>query len=245
MIDNDKIKYFIITPVKISSAGQIKPWKVEAYNFEYRMNIFKKYTYPSIMNQSDLDFEWICTSSTSCLNPSEIQELKNIKGVTNLFFNEEETSEWFKHTMNYIKSKIKKRHEFLITTKLDNDDAYHINFVKKIKEYANQCSNKLLVTYQTGIQYDLVNKKSYLYTQQTSNPFITLIEKIDSKNLNDLKGVFFNIHSRMKNHFPIKFIGKDKIGWVQNIHENNILNKIDSKNEIPLNQAFKNFVFEE
>lgn len=87
-------------------------------HLKQRMDIFWKYTYPSIMNQTDKDFEWILITSGTWTD--KVKDLK-IPGTTCMSFGD-----------------VRKQNDVRIQTRIDNDDLLLPDYVKEIKKVAEE-----------------------------------------------------------------------------------------------------------
>lgn len=109
--------------------------------------------------------------------------------------------------------------EFIITSRIDNDDEYLPKFVETIQKAFN---GKEEVIDVKGVQFDTINNQKYTSGRLTPNsPFISLVEKS-----NNIKSVYFCSHSNMCKHFKCRFSNDTEVHYIQNIHNNNIMNKI-------------------
>lgn len=109
--------------------------------------------------------------------------------------------------------------EYVITSRIDNDDEYYPNFVKSIHECFNEEEEILDVI---GIQIESISSKKYTSGRTIPNsPFISLVEKNE-----DIKTVFYKQHSHMPKFFKNRFVDNKEPLYIQNIHDNNLMNKI-------------------
>jgi len=121
----------------------------------------------------------------------------------------------------YLKN-IKIESKYLITSRIDNDDEYLPNFVKTVQESFNSCDEVIDVI---GVQYDNIKDKFYTSGRLSPNsPFISLVEKSE-----DIKSVYCYSHTNMCKHFKCRFSNSGEVNYIQNIHNNNIMNKIIGK----------------
>lgn len=177
--------------------------------FDERMNLFKKYTLPNVQNQTNMDFEWIIFSDKEL----EI-DFKN---------------KFFVNLTKYkqYKEELEQEYEYIIETRLDNDDVISLDFINKIQDYFNE-----FIEYQDnfvieprGYRYDARNDTFYedkFYNPTFSSPFLSLVSKLGSK-----KYVFDYVHGQMCREYPTYFI-KER-GWVQIIHSTNKLMNKDTE----------------
>lgn len=114
--------------------------------------------------------------------------------------------------------------DYLITTRVDNDDGVSNNFIEIIQSNFNKQQFEFL-NFSNGYILNLKkNKKIGFYkSKQLSNPFITLIENFN----NNFKTVMCDWHTRLNKYGKIVQNNSDYM-WLQTIHENNISNIVSS-----------------
>src|SRR5690606_12351098 len=120
----------------------------------------KKYTLPSIKNQTCKDFIWAIFSD---------EELE-IDYDNKMFFYRDSYFAW--------KEKLEEEYEYIIETRLDNDDIIHPGFIKSIQA---SFLEKTFVLDFRGYRYDLRNDSIYedkLYSSSFTSPFLSLISKL-------------------------------------------------------------------
>lgn len=187
--------------------------------FKERIDLFYRYTYPSILNQSIKDFHWLILVDDRT-NKELVRELldRDVSSLFTLVFVGD--SDYLK----VLKEKIihlSNRCDDIITTSLDTDDGVSPNFVKDVQFICKSSKKRLpfginfnrgfIVDCNTGIFF----KKSFL-----SNPFYSLIESREN---------FFTVcqypHHLLSNHFDtINYHNSEY--WFQNIHGGNFGNVI-------------------
>ncbi|MFC5624601.1 glycosyltransferase [Algoriphagus winogradskyi] len=184
----------------------------------YRMNLFYKYTYPTLTYQSEKNFKWVVLFDVQ--TPSEfidkflIEDFESIIsiGYTTIF----DLSVYVK---NYIKNYSKKE-DILISTTLDSDDGLLPDFIHTIQNfvltsdffpYGINIKDGYIVDISTGFFH---NKSFY------SNPFYSLVE-----NQGNALGIYCFSHHILKEKFVTFDIDNSRL-WLQNIHSSNLLNTI-------------------
>jgi len=111
---------------------------------------------------------------------------------------------------------LKIEREWMITSRIDNDDEYKPTFIETIQ---NAFREKREVLDVQGLQFD--GKDYYTSGRRTPNsPFISLVEPS-----NERKTVQYRAHSSMGKFAPARFVGTDPL-YVQHIHNSNVINKI-------------------
>lgn len=169
----------------------------EYKDLDYRIKIFKEHTLPSILNQTNQNFKWII-KTTNQEFIKECKDYNNIIIVNNL-------EEYF------ISSK-----EWMIMTRLDNDNALENNYINEIQKCFNK---KEMLIDSKGRRYNYI-KNIYIdfniYTPTKTSPFISIIKKTINPN-----HIFIEKHANMYKYYEVKIL--DKSLWIQIIHEKNKL----------------------
>lgn len=184
----------------------------------YRLEVFYKYTYPTVSIQTNTNFNWIVlfdyrTCQEFLQNFISLDKFNICKILL------VGDSNYLNVIQDYVKSKIEIKDKHIISTTLDTDDGLLPEFIEQIQStyikeenrvpFGINLSNGFIVNSGTGIFYS----KSFL-----SNPFYSLIElKSDF-----LSVCFYPHHLLAKNFFTINI--KSRYFWLQNIHKSNFGN---------------------
>lgn len=199
----------------------------EKWNRE-RVVLFEKYCLNSIMNQTCHDFVWVLAFSRK--TPPEIyepyMELPNVRIIFDT------------HPFTYMQTLCGnelKIGEWVITTRLDNDDSVHPSFVQDIQDRFSE--EYKLIDFK-GCQYDVDAKKFHAAGREYPNsPFISIVEKVGEFDDFKLRTCYYKSHTHF--HTTIKSEMHDDIRYCQIIHGNNIVNKIVGKEIEIENEFFK------
>lgn len=112
--------------------------------------------------------------------------------------------------------------EWILTTRLDNDDILEPDFVETVQ--AQFCEREGVIDVE-GRQYDTATGKYYTVDRRYPNsPFITLVEKGANP-----KTVFHKTHTDLHKDYKWSAYVKGKPLYTQVIHGNNLANKITGK----------------
>ncbi|MFY0689764.1 MAG: hypothetical protein JXQ90_21515 [Cyclobacteriaceae bacterium] len=181
-----------------------------------RIELFKNYCLPSVLNQSNKNFEWIIFADVNTLDAykEEIISLCNWEFIHILWvsdFKEIEPS-----FLDYIQSKTESG--FVITTRIDNDDLVHKNFIDQIQKQFRP-EHQIAIDFPNGFQMNLKNNLVYKHTAR-SNHFISLIASIQSLN----ETVYSRDHTTWKHR--VKVTSPKKRLWVELVHDDNMANTI-------------------
>ncbi|MCF8223789.1 MAG: putative rhamnosyl transferase [Bacteroidales bacterium] len=228
--------HFIITQFNLrefplSGNSKYESWVKWTRN---RIEIFKNFTLPSILNQSSENFRWLIFFDTN--TPPEFKDfiagLKKIEIINVCYSNG--SKDFYENYVEDIHKSIQKSIRWIITTRLDNDDCLHRDAVKTIQEHFVQ-KNNYLISLASGYALNLENKTLSHYFYPMS-PFISLIENND----HEIKGIFSREHTKWddlrlfisREMWLTWFEGKNRKSkfilrkpmWIQTVHGDNISN---------------------
>lgn len=205
------IKHFIFTRFNLLDA------KTDIYNnpriqdpdawMEHRLKIFEQYTLPSMLNQTNKNFTWLLAFSEK--TPMEVLNRYDyaLDGLRIIFT----------YPKDWIRC-LTPETDWLITSRLDNDDYYDPGFIDRIQSNADEVNEIIDIDYQ---QLDHVTGKRYSSLRASPNsPFLSLVEPWGD----DIKTCFHCSHTNMIRAFPAWKINHPLATMV--IHEKNQLNRI-------------------
>jgi hypothetical protein len=111
---------------------------------------------------------------------------------------------------------LKIEREWMITSRIDNDDEYYPKFIETIQ---NSFQSKREVLDVKGVQFD---GKDYYKTNRRypNSPFISLVELSKER-----KTAQYRAHTSMNKFAPARFVSNETL-YIQHIHDNNVINKI-------------------
>ncbi|MGN6614042.1 MAG: glycosyltransferase [Candidatus Nitrosocosmicus sp.] len=219
-------KHFLVTRFNL----RISNWKTTKSGLDVlsetwlndRFEKFESYCLPSVLNQRNKNFKWLIFFDT--LTPAKylrkIEELQKtnpymycyfINGITEL-------SNAFKEA---IKTLLDKKNKWVITTRLDNDDAIHENFVQEIQSnFIPQ--DETVIDARSGLQLNIQKKKAEVRKLHNEfNPFLSLIEKSA-----DFQTVILKPHREWKSPKNLIVLESEPL-WIEVVHKNNKLNEAD------------------
>lgn len=213
----NKFKHYILCKYNYNLYSA-NPYNIQNKDkwMENRTKLFPKLL-NSLKKQTNKNYEFILfvDSKTPESFKQEIKKIVegNCKDIMYQIY--ENSIELFFRNLN-------KNTEFIITSRIDNDDEYTPKFVETIQNSFNNCEEVLDVN---GCQFDLSTKKKYTSGRVVvGSPFISLIEKQEKCN-----GVFQQQHNKMCSKFTCRYVENKDFLYIQNIHDNNVHNKIFGK----------------
>lgn len=186
----------------------------------YRLAIFRKLLCPSMRSQSGAaPFTWLVYFDERCSSGfrAAVDEL-----AAGLFVPIWTHDVYWDRVVRDVE-KLSTR-EYLITTRVDSDDALSRGFIRSVQEeFARQ--DLLFVTFPRGLQLD---DKGRMYSyDEPSGPFMSLIERRGSEPPRVvLSHAHFN-HGLVRRYGPIReVITGGRPMWLQYIHGTNVANAV-------------------
>lgn len=184
-----------------------------------RVRLFKEYCFPSVVNQSSADFEWILyiDSQTPVQVVEELKELFLPHRNFHLLQRKFDDFAIHPHLDNDIREIAEINFNYLITTRLDTDDMIHKDYIAKIQKSFER-KEYLPINFNNGYIYNIYTgvtaKVNYPY-----NPFLSLISKIE--NNIELVTIFHRMHHEFQDDLNVKRINTKEPMWCMTISEYN------------------------
>ena len=203
-----------------------------------RMELFQNFCLPSAVNQTNKNFKWLIyfDNSTSDFFKNEIQKI--IQNHSNiLVFYIEGMPEFKSSILKYISENTKDK-PYLITSRIDNDDCIHKDFINEVQQKFNNqdfMAFDFIKGYTLQVEPKiLLGKKEHIF-----NPFISLIEKNENP-----KTVWHYVHNMWKKEPRVTQV-TDKRIWMSIIHKKNKVNEFDGYGIIDWNSINRDFILSE
>ena len=203
-----------------------------------RLELFSNYCYPSVINQSNKNFKWLLffDNSTSEKYRNKIDQILNnhpliipfyIDGMPNF-----QTA-----ILNYIVKNANDK-DYLITSRIDNDDCIHKDFINEIQKQFNK-QDFLAIDNINGYTMQveptfILGKKEHIF-----NPFISLIERNFEP-----KTVWHYVHNMWKKEPRLIHLSEKRL-WLSIIHGKNKVNEFDGYGNIDWNEINSDFIVSE
>lgn len=225
---NSSFSHFLITRFNIPASN----WKLDKNHnqvqddvwLQKRITLFERFCLPSLMAQTCKDFNWIVW-----FDPNSPQILKNkivewqsmCKNFVAAY--SDDYDYWQTEGLpQYIKENVSAEYDYVITTRIDNDDAFSATAVAEIQN-SFRATDNTIIDCPNGYCYNLQTK---LFTKHTitSSPFISYIESTKKEKIDTVyreghpawigKANFVSVYGRM---------------WIQICHDSNIANSQHGK----------------
>jgi len=189
-----------------------------------RFKLFENYCLPSLKAQKCKNFKWLVYFDTD--TPESYRE--KIDSIQRSF---ENFSPRFIQGMSHLLSSVKADigsdatdNSVIITTRLDNDDSLSETFIEQVQSFIkNKSIINGVVDVPNGYCLQIKPVAVLSATIQYSNAFVTYVEPYVSGD--KLVTVMDKAHGEWAYSVKTDMITKQRL-WMQIIHENNIVNKV-------------------
>jgi hypothetical protein len=206
-------KHFVLTRFNVAGVKGLErgldlPW------LEHRFDLFDQFCFPSVRGQVCQNFTWIvlCDSRTPATFRQRLEALSRWPNFVPVFADD------VRHDFvnRVIASRLPATTRFLITTRLDNDDAISTDLVRIVQEQFREQELEF-INFVDGYCWH----RGRLYAQtHLSNQFLSLIEPVDQ-----FKTVWTVEHLLARQHGSVmQIFGKP--AWLQVVHGQNVANRV-------------------
>lgn len=201
---------------------------------EHRFMLFEKYCLPSLQNQSNQDFKWLVFFDQT----SSRKDREKIFQLQQIYENLIPIFSTFESANDDINAFVDERIQYLITTRLDNDDIYRFDAIDRIQQQFNYQELEY-INYPKGYRLNIIRNHDKKISLSKINlpcgPFVTAIEKKTATGF----GTVWN-----KMHFELKSVGPytqidDARYWIQTVHQRNIKNDLSFRDLFLRNRISK------
>ncbi len=189
---------------------------------QHRLRLFTAFTFPSIMEQTCQDFTWLVLMDPQ--TPDHyIQEIKSFRYPNlKLIYPTETGGKW---------SQAFEPGDYdLITTRIDNDDAFHRDVVKVLQQtYLAECERRAkpwVMVFPFGVIMDLASQDLWVMEYWVNN-CPTLVAEPGGKTIYRWK------HNEIPPDIEKSYI-TDRPYWLQLVHAYNQLNQIPAHNVLKI-----------
>ena len=218
MLSSQRMQHFIITPFYVrrhftGKTGKIEVQLAEPDWLEHRLRLFEDYCLVSVCNQSEQNFKWLIYFDES--TPAKYMD--RIKSLTKSHPNICIMTCAFWETPTIIKdlsAALADGTKWIITTRLDNDDGIHRDFVSMIQAAAEE--RREFLNFPRGII--LHSGKCYSY-RHPSNAFLSLVEPAERP-----RTAWCVAHTEAGHVAPVRQLA-DTPAFLQVVHGKNVSNK--------------------
>lgn len=220
------MKHFLITRFNLKNSywnkiGEEYTVLTEDW-LNHRFFLFENYCLPSVINQTNKNFIWLVAFDIDTPEAFKKRIKSSFRNHTNFYplfidgFNNLQPS-----IEENIKRLTAKQDKYIVTTRLDNDDILHKDFIRTIQHLFVATPNTV-IDLRRGFQLAIKDNNNEVRAYNRAyNPFISLVES-----LTDFETVISKEHRKWKNSTATVVNTKDYL-WIQLVHDKNQSNKKD------------------
>ena len=174
------MKCFILTRFNLSLWPADKKGKSTRTGqwLQQRFELFERFCFPSVQNQTVQDFEWIVLfdSETPAIYRDKMKEYKRALPSFTPYFVPAKSGLYFAYIFQSIVSSKVAVGDKVITTYLDNDDALRFDYIETVKRLAAGAGDSpTFISFKYGLQY-FTSLNIALSISFPTNHFISLAE---------------------------------------------------------------------
>ena len=235
---NRLVSHFLLTRFNLSLWKQDKLghkvrtglWQKE------RFSLFEKYCFPSVAEQTCKDFLWLVLfdENTQQEYRQKIAEYqRRCAQLMPFFLNREETRHYVKFFSGQMKNLTEKNSKYIVSTRLDNDDALNTNYIQKIQKEIeekigeNTMMSEFCLSFTWGYQYF----EKFNFVEKIKFPNNHFISLVAANKESDLPRCVYEIgHMNVeKLCHTIKISDIKDAAWLEVIHKSNASNDVKLK----------------
>jgi hypothetical protein len=217
-VETGILKHVIITRYftrQTKDPNEVRAWRQNSAAWlENRLELFKKFCLPSVLAQSDQNFTWLLyfDEETPEAYLDQIRELidgrQNIRiRLCGYFYDEDPAAD--------VRAELDTNTKWVLTSRLDNDDGWHRDFVKNLQSQV-RFEQREFLNFPTGIIY--YRDRTYLFRHH-SNAFVSFVEPADH-----VTTVLCKEHLLVNQVAPVRqLVGPP--AFMQVVHGKNVSNK--------------------
>ena len=198
-----------------------------------RFELFENYCLPAIQAQVQSNFIWLVYFDIDTPEKYKARVLSYQKQVTNMIVR------WvrgapLKVVVSDIYSFKKPSHQFLLTTRLDNDDGINRHFAYELQQHASShCGSEKPVVFNFDNGFVLAKNRLYAH-KDSANPFCSMLESLPDLEFETVRSnnskipvntIWAAKHNEISRMFSLKQILGEAM-WMQVIHGRNVKNRI-------------------
>jgi hypothetical protein len=218
----------ILTRFNLPSVGAESVIRAKNDWLTQRVELFERYCLPSVLAQTTSDFRWLIYFDPE--SPAWLKERIESWTAHDSFvplFRAEVARE---ELLSDIELHVGRRHDWLITTNLDNDDAIAVDFVERVQS-APIRSGRHAIYLGNGL---IRTGDSVFARRDSCNAFCSVREPwIEAQTC------WSEWHNLLPTVMPVEIVDGQP-GWLQVVHGNNVTNRIRGRltDPAPYRQLF-------
>ena len=213
----ENYSHFIITRFNLNLYAQDKhdlPTRTDRW-LEHRFEVFERYCLPSVAAQTSGNFTWLCLFDAA--TPESCR--RRIEGYKARCPQFEAVYYTAVRVVRPEGKKIPPPPKLLITTNLDNDDAFSSDVVELLQRELRPAPGKRIYSLLYGYQY-FTDRRFALKMRYTNNHFLTLVEPFDAHT----ETIISYRHTKAIRQLPTIYLSTARGKWLEIVHEDNVSN---------------------
>ena len=211
--------HYIITRFNLRATPDSAGKQLDEDWLRYRFDLFDKFCFPTVKNQTEQDFKWLVLFDidTQKTIKDRLERIhRDWQNFVPVFFPPGTDATARKAVMSHMTS----LPDMLITTRLDNDDALHRNFIERIRE-CSQVDGTTVLEFPVGY---VCHKNRIYLDRQKSNPFTSLVERVDTSKDQPFTTIYSGSHLAIDKLGRVLVVTEEP-SWIQVVHGDNVANK--------------------
>lgn len=187
---------------------------------EERFRLFFSYTVPSVINQTNKNFEWVIlfSDNTPKKFKGRISELTDQNSFIHIIYVKDDEDSMVLLN-NYI---MKKKCDWIITSRVDNDDALALTFIDSIQLYVQKHQmEKYALIFNDGYQYEEKTGVMARY-HFPKNHFSSLVSQYQPHPDNILNYGHMDIDKKVS----LNEVNTVHPNWLEIVHDTNVSNRM-------------------
>lgn len=193
--------------------------------FDHRLDLFSTYCLPSVLHQTNQNFQWLIYCDQG-ISPSQLLKLsKLIADETRFTIRMADSLESMLADLRQLISQAGT--PYVITSRLDNDDAIVIDFIQDVQSHFKE-EDKILLHFDDGIAYDCIYRIATRMQTKVHNTFTSLVERTSAEMLT----IYGFHHTAIPASVEIMHIPGGE-HWLKVIHDRNLRSRLAG---IPIQQ---------
>lgn len=195
---------------------------------QQRFELFERYCFPSVRNQSVQDFEWIVLFDVETPLPyrKRVESYRQTFTPFTPYLVPATSAPYFARVFQQIIATKVTAGDRVVTVYLDNDDALRFDYLEEVKRLAGLVPDKTFISFAHGLQYvTSLNMATHLSFK--TNHFISFVEICQSPE--QLRTVFgYGSHMTIEQHKDthVCYAGNpNRPAWLEVVHTTNVINR--------------------
>ncbi len=209
--------HFILTRFNLNVAYAPSETRLDPAWLHHRFELFDSFCYPSVHGQSTQNFKWLVffDCDTPLIFKEKVTGYSRWENFVPVYISAA-TEEYDRNMRDEIRTRLSDRAQFVVTTRLDNDDALDIRFVETLQKIVTdkRDDDPEFINFTSGYMWSRSTSKLYRNKSQ-SNMFMSFVERADN-----FKTIYSVDHRQAAAVAPVREVMIAPL-WLEVVHERN------------------------